>query len=468
MINIVKKNSYLKAGGLYLLGNVFNKGMVFLTIPIFTRILTTHEYGLINTYISWVTVFVSILGLSMNMGVMIGFTEYEHEIDDYMSSVTTVTLVNSVIVSSLVIAVSYLFKVDMGISRLLLTIALVQAGATAVLKNYDMYLKFKFQYVRKSALEILPNFFTLFSSIIIIIYFINDDKHMGKIIPHSILMVLFAFLVLRLVYGESKVFNKTHAKVALKVSFPFIFHSLSMTLLNQSDRIMLTSLVGASETGVYSLVYNFSMAGTVIFLALNNVWLPWFTQQIKIRAISKINEKAEVYLLIMTIPTVGLILTAPEILRIIAPFEYWTADISLPFIILASYIMFVYIIYVNIEHFHKKTKAVAVNTLLATLLNIGLNYYVIQLFGFHGAAVTTFVSYLALFCLHYRSARKLEQDLFPLKLVFKPLLFITANVLIYYLFLDAFVLRWILLAIQLAFIGTVNHRVIIDFIQRAE
>ncbi|PRY82459.1 O-antigen/teichoic acid export membrane protein [Alkalibacterium olivapovliticus] len=468
VINTVKKDNYLKAGSLYLIGSIFNKGMVFLTIPIFTRILTIHEYGVINTYLSWVTIFVSILGLSLDKGVMIGFSEYEEDIDDFMSTITIITLLNSVLISFLIIAVFYYSNINIGFSLMILVIALFQASSTAVLRNYDIYLKFRYEYIKKSALEILPNLLTLVSAILIIVYFLNNEKHLGKIIPHSSFTVIFSILVLNQIFKKSKAFNKTHAKIALSVSIPFIFHGMSMTLLNQSDRIMITSLVNASETGIYSLIYNFSMAGTVIFLSLNNVWLPWFTKNMKDRAIDNINEKAAVFLLLMTLPTVGLILTAPELLRIIAPEEYWGADVSIPLIILSSYLIFIYSLYINIEHIHKKSKSVAVNTIVATVINIGLNYYIIQLYGYHGAAATTFVSYLILFYLHYRGARKLESELLPLKLLIKPLFLITLNVLIYYLFLDAFSVRWYLLILQMGYIALSNFDKLTIFFKRKD
>lgn len=451
-----------------MLGNVFNKGMVFLTIPIFTRILTTHEYGMVNTYTSWVTIFISLLGLSLHMGVMIGFSDYETDIDDFMATITTLTLINSLFWSVFLIIIFYFLNITFGMSLLLVGIALIHAGANALIKNYDMYLKFKFEYVKKSALEIIPNLLTLVSSIIIIIYLINREQHMGKIIPHLIFTLIFGLLALSIIYKKSMVFNQTHAKVALKVSIPFIFHGVSMTLLNQSDRIMITSIAGASDTGIYSLIYNFSMAVTVIFMSLDNVWLPWFTRRLKQRDISTINEKAAVYFLLMSVPIVGLTLIAPELLRIIAPAQYWSADISIPLIILGSYTMFIYSLYVKVEYFHKKTKAVAVNTFVVALVNISLNYFAIQLFGFHGAAATTFLSYVLLFYLHYRRARALEKDLLPIKIITWPCLFILINTVVYYIFLNIPVVRWLLLFLQLSVIGFANRQTFLDFLKRTD
>ena len=42
----MSENSYKKAGTFYFIGNIFNKGISFLTVPIFTRILSTSDYGI--------------------------------------------------------------------------------------------------------------------------------------------------------------------------------------------------------------------------------------------------------------------------------------------------------------------------------------------------------------------------------------------------------------------------------------
>ena len=55
----------IKASMFYMVGNLFDKAIAFITIPIFTRMLSTSEYGILNTYTSWVSIFAIIVGLSL-------------------------------------------------------------------------------------------------------------------------------------------------------------------------------------------------------------------------------------------------------------------------------------------------------------------------------------------------------------------------------------------------------------------
>ena len=63
----------------------------------------------------------------------------------------------------------------------------------------------------------------------------------------------------------------------------------------------------------------------------------------------------------------------PEILKFLAPEKYWAGICIIPPIVFATYIQFIYAFYVNIEHYHKTTKSIANNTVIAAILNIILN-----------------------------------------------------------------------------------------------
>lgn len=443
----INANNYFKAGTLYLVGNFFNRGIGFLTIPIFTRILSTYEYGIVNTYTSWVSIFVSVLGLSLQMGIRVGFTDHEEFIDEFLSTINTFTLFFSIALSMIIFLILNVLDLDLGMGNILIIFALLQASSQAIKNNYEEYLKFKIEYTEKTILQVLPGLLTIIISIPIIL-FMNTNRYYGKTITNALLLIIFACIVLIRTYKKKRTFNKEYLKIAIPVSIPIIAHSMSLTILSQSDRVMLTSLVGPSATGIYSLIYNISMAVSVIAYSLDSVWVPWFTTNLKKQHIKQINERATTYLSVMTLPIIILIMFSPEILMIISPEEYWEATTTIPLIVLASYIIFIYTLYVNVEHYYKKTKSIAFNTITAAVINIILNYFLIQLYSYNGAALATVFSYIIAFIMHYRNARKLENTIFPISILVIPILIIISNIFLYYLVLDLFVLRITFVVIQ--------------------
>ena len=76
-------------------------------------------------------------------------------------------------------------------------------------------------------------------------------------------------------------FNSFFWKYALSFNIPLIPHYLSMTVLNQSDRIMIDKMVGTSEAAIYGIAYTLAMMMTIITGAINSSFIPYTYQNIK-------------------------------------------------------------------------------------------------------------------------------------------------------------------------------------------
>ena len=53
----------LKAGAWYLISQIIIRGLTFLTTPIFTRLLSTDQYGVVRVYESWIDMLLPVFGL---------------------------------------------------------------------------------------------------------------------------------------------------------------------------------------------------------------------------------------------------------------------------------------------------------------------------------------------------------------------------------------------------------------------
>ena len=69
-------------------------------------------------------------------------------------------------------------------------------------------------------------------------------------------------------------------------------------------------------------------------------------------------------------------------------------------IIGGCFFQFVYCMYVNVEQYEKKTKGMAVASIICAIINFVLNYIYIPKYGYTAAAYTTLVSYFILLVLH--------------------------------------------------------------------
>ena len=215
---------------------------------------------------------------------------------------------------------------------------------------------------------------------------------------------------------------------------------------------MITSFRSPSETGVYSLIYNVGLVSQVFTNAFDNAWLPWFQKKVTGgNQYKTINENANYLMIIVAWIVVSIILAAPEIIKFLAPQEYWYGiPMSVP-IILATYIMFLYTLEVHTEYCYKKTKQIPFYTIIAAFSNLVLNYLLIPKFGAIAAAYTTLISYLISFGLHYYAAHKCNKDILPFNVFVYPTIFILLASMIMLLCIANWIIRWCIICIVAVF-----------------
>lgn len=437
---------YKKASTCYLIGNIFNKGIAFLTVPIFTRILSTSDYGIVTTYNSWIGIMTMLLGFALHMAIRSSFIDYREKVDEYLTSTLLFTVVFSVSMTVIVCSVSVLL--NLSIPFILILLCMLQSMSAAIIEDYSYYLMMKFDYKFRTVLMIVPNLLSVLLSILAMIYVFNTNRYLGRVIPTAIVTLLFGIvLVFFSIRRSGFVFNVEFLKHGLKISTPLILHGIALNILSQSDRTMITWLADASQTGIYSLIYNFSMIATVITTSLDGVWVPWFTKQMNNKGYKEINKVAVDYVNLMTYAMCCLIMVAPEVVKILASKPYWEGIVIIPPVVLSNYIIFVYTMYVNVEHYYKKTVRISLYTAVAAVINLVLNYIFIPYFGYVAAAYTTIVSYVVALILHASYAKKLRPEIYPIKTFFVALMQISLFTVAFYVLMEQAVMRWVLMIV---------------------
>lgn len=447
----MSKVNYKKASTYYLVGNLFNKGMSFLTVPIFTRILSTKDYGIVTTYNSWIAILAMIIGFAIHMGIRASFVDYREEIDDFMSVTTTFTIFSGAIIC-LFVGLCSIF-LNSNIMVVLVILCVLQGLASALNQNYSMYLMMHYRYKFRTALMVLPNLVSSIIAIFAILFVCKTNLYLGRIIPTALVTIGFAMITVVMVYKKSHVlFNSKYLKYALSISAPLVLHGIALNILSQSDRTMITWLADSSQTGIYSLIYNFSMLATVITTSLEGIWVPWFTEKLKKNDVNIINVKVQDYIKLISCSMFALVLIGPEIVKLLADRKYWDGISIIPPVLLANFLIFAYTLYVNIEHFYKKTVYITLNTVFAAGINLLLNYLFIPHYGYVAAAYTTLISYFIAFILHARYAKKIKHELYPLHYFLKSIITLLLAIVVFYMFINKPIIRWFIAILYLGLV----------------
>ena len=449
----MENTSYKKASLCYLIGNFFNKGFAFLTIPIFTRLLSTTDYGIINTYSSWAGILSMIVGFAMHMSIRNAFVDYKDDTESYLSTIIKFTLLSSLGFMLIFYAVVKIFRINISLS--LVFICLFHSVASSIIEDVSCYFMMKYNYIKRTILMILPNLISVCVAIFLISYILKKDLYLGKIIPEALTIIIFA-IILSVCYTK-KGFNTAYIKHALKISLPLILHGAALNILSNSDRIMITWLADASQSGIYSLSYSLGMITYAITLSIDGIWIPWFTNKMKEKSYDEINYITKDYIKLITYIMCGLIIVSPEILKILASKSYWEGIKLMPIIIVANFLFFAYNIYSNLEHYYKKSNQITALTILAAVLNLVLNYIFIPKFGYVAAAFTTAISYFVIFILHSIYSKTLNSNVFSIKMFILPIIEIFIFCALFYLLTDLPIARWIIAIIYFCTVAFIQR-----------
>lgn len=386
-----------------ILSTVLLNGISFFTGPLFTRLLGDGGYGMLKIYNIWVGVLAIVFTLQTQGTLVNARVEYpEEEQKRYQSAVMTMSLcfflTCSVLVLLLITPLSGLLKLE----PLLIVIMLVHAFGNFCVSFLNTKYIYEFKAGRNMVLSLAITIITLVLSVAFILQLPQEIKYYGRVvaIAGTYALVGIPACIAILLQGR-RFFDRKYWKFCIVLAIPAIFHNLSDLILGQSDQVMLQQMLGEAQLGRYAAAFTFANIMFVIFGALNRTWCPFFFEEMKLGQRENMMRKTANFLEVFTVLSCGFVLLAPEVYHIYTSSDFWDTTWLVPVFVTSYYINFLCTFPVNYEYYHKKTKVVAVVTILASVVNIVLNYFLIRWTGMAGAAIATMISHVLQLCIHH-------------------------------------------------------------------
>ena len=383
------------------------KGISSLTTPIFTRLLTTDEYGQFSVFNSWLSILTVFVSMNLFSGVYVqGLVKYEETKIVFTSAMQGLTLTLSVGWTIIYLLFHNFWNDLFSLTTTQMLSMLLLIWASAVFQFWAVEQRVELKYQKLVVLTVVVS---LARPIVGIIMVLNaDDKVTARILGMALVDVIAYTWLFFVQMRKGKVFySKKIWKYAILFNLPLIPHYLSMSVLSGADRIMIRDMIGASEAGIYNLAYNISLIMTIFNTALMQTIEPWLYKKIKERKVQDISKVAYSTFLLIAGVNVLLMALAPEVVAIFAPSSYYGAVYVIPPVVMSVFFMFAYSFFAVFEFYYEKTKLVMIATTASALLNIMLNYIFINMFGYIAAGYTTLICYILYAAFHYIFMRKL-------------------------------------------------------------
>lgn len=407
----------------YFFANVATKALGFISIPIFTRLFTQEDYGIVAVFASYVGIMTVILSLNSYTAVDRYYYEKTDDFGEFIG--TCFIFVGLILCVSVTVYVLFYQQIN-SLMKLpgLLPIYLLFAYLFAIIRRIYARILVPQKKSKEFAIISALNGYIGFAIAILFVYLLKENRYLGRIWATLLIGFIFSIYYIKEISKYLKFnFKIGHIKYIANYSIPLIPHTLSSVILAQFDRIMINNIINTTSVGLYSLAYNVGMLMLLFIHSITPALLPDFFKLVDNKEYNRLDVLFEKIFLIVTTVAFGLILFAREIVIILADEKFHSALSVVPIVVIGYVFYGMYIVYGMYAGYKKKTIFTSIITLTGGISNIILNAIFLPKYGYIAAAYTTVFSYFIMFLLALLVDKVvLKQRITPLWLIWKPTL----------------------------------------------
>lgn len=381
--------------------NFLQKGIFVIAVPIYTRILSTEQYGSYSVFLSWLEIFEIIATFRIGWGgYVVGLTKYEQDKDTYAASMQSL----SILITSISLGIYLLFSnkinsfTEMNTATTLVIFVILYA--IPAIQFWTVRKRTEYKYLSVLLITFLSSFFCVLFGVLSAL--VSEQKDLAIITARAAVQGVIALTLIFITYRQKFViYQGEYWKRAIRFNVPLLPHYLSTVLLHSSDKIIIKDIIGQAQAGIYGVAYTASMCMQLFSTSINQALQPWFFQKMKAKKLQRIHRTINAILILVAGLNLVLIALAPEVIMILAPKEYYEAIWVIPPLAASVVVMFFYQYFVNVEFYFEESRLTALASIGAAVLNIALNYILIPIYGYIAAGYTTLISYLVFGFAHY-------------------------------------------------------------------
>lgn len=410
-----KASPAVKASMALLFSNIFLKGLSLISGPIFTRIMSADQYGVISTFGSWQSLLSVVVTLNLATGVFNnGMLDYKDHRDTFQFSLLTVSSISAVLFFLLFCCFSRTILEITDLSWMLVVILFLRFLLAPAYSYWSGRQRYEFRYKALTGITIGSALLSTTLGIIAVLSTEDQNRAIVKIcVTEGVTILVGLFFYIRTAIKAKFKCNLSYCKYALRFNIPLVPHYLSTYILASSDRIMISKIVSTAATAIYSVSYTVASVMTILWQSIEASLSPWIYEKLSKGEKEPVNKLTLQITGLFAVMCLGCTLFAPEIMSILAPSQYMEGIYAIPSIAAGVYFTAVYSLYMRVELYYKETGFATLATTLAALVNIILNLIFIKLYGFIAAGYTTMICYALLALFHYVNIkRRKHEDVF--------------------------------------------------------
>lgn len=423
--NLLK--TLLKDTFAYGFSDIVIKLIAFFTFPIMASLLLVSEYG----SLSLITSVTAIIGLFMNMGIDNSVQRFYFEnkdnklLQDTLVSTSFYTLlISSVIFSILFLLILLLFNDTitnaLNASTFVVVIAALHNFPMLIIGFSKNMIRLYFEPIKFIILTII---FSL-GGIFLGIYFVTKGQGLFGYFAAQILVGILLIPIAIFFFRKNLVirFDFFVFKEIIRYGYPFVLAGVGYLLFTSVDKWCLRYFIGVESVGLYSVGMKFSTLVYFFQSAFAQAWSPLALKHVSDNPQNykmSFSTVLNVFFSFMVVLGATTFFFAPDFVRLFLPISYIGSIPVIMFLISAVVIYSTTQVTLIGISLAKKTYLMNHAVWISVIVNSLLNILLIPIFKEEGAALASFITYLALSLLYLYYGQKVHYIPFNYKKLLK-------------------------------------------------
>jgi len=433
-----KYKKLVKNSGIFMVANFGSKFLTLLLGGVYTNVLTTAEYGLVDVFITTSNLSIPIVTCCIVESVL-RFSIDEIDSRKKIYSTGLLFAFAGSIIFLVTIPVFYqipTFKDNLPMLYLLVFTSSLSTISGNFTKGIGKIKIFAANGIFHTVVLMTLNILFL------VVFEFGIKGYFYAYIIANIISFLFVFLSARLQKYLTLNFDKMYIKDMLRYSFPLVPNTIFWWIMKSSDRYVIIYMLDSSANGLYSVAHKIPTLISTISHIFFQAW------QLSSVEEAKSKDKNKFYTNVFKLTAMMLILISSGFMIVLQPvykiwldpayYEGWRV-VPLLFLasIFSSFSSFLGTNYVAM----KKTKGTLFTTLFGAVLNLILNLILTPFMGLEGTALATAIAFAATWIIRSIDTRKFARIKYEFKSFSLPLLILIVQIMVLTFWLKSIVLQ---------------------------
>lgn len=415
-LNILVKGIIVSGSILIFVALVFSGIVNFLSISIYSRLLTPEEYG----HYSVITAGLAFAYAFVFFWLITSFTRFAAAGKKSISETQIASFYNIYLIlcliSAAIIYLCSLFLINMKVPAELWFFIFCSLVFEAAFHLFSAHARFITNSPRTFSFAVIIR-----SILAVVLGWYSIDLGYGYVgIIGAVALSFFISLVFLFL------FNKIYKQVSIKsldsqfltdicsYGLPIVLILAIQSAINATDRVLLVNLISAEAAGQYSASQDL-VVKLLIFLVgiLHRVLFPLVIKKMDTESLINVKKQLQkniTFILMVSLPAaLAICFYAKNIVFVVLGEEFRLVSAELmPYQVFIAMLNCLTMFYIVAPFYlFKKTKALIFPSLIALIANISIGYFAIQEIGMYGAVLASFVAYSLYFSITLYLGRKI-------------------------------------------------------------